>query len=395
MAEVWYYQRGDQRVGPVSSQKLKRLASVGDLQPTDLLWKEGMPQPLAASHAKGLFSSTVHWETTIPPTDSHGYDLPPPPPDATPINAAVISTFGLSTKSIQPGNALRQPWLLYGGLLWGIGFTVCGIGLMVGWAGVQTSPLADTIGGLFFFVALVLTCIGLVDKFFIHRGQAAMLRPGLRLFACIFGVTGLLGIVLPVLIPAIYAGRHAAEAYKNQGDWDKAIADYTEAIRLDPKYAMAYSERGVPTRTRATTTRPSQTTPRPSGSTRSDAIAYWNRGGATSEKGDYDKAIADYTEAIRLDPNYALAYFNRGVAYEKRATTTRPSRTSPRPSGSTRITPWRTTTGALLTTVRATWTRQSQISARPSGSIQTKQRHVALGASYTPQSINMNRPSRT
>ncbi|MDR0524545.1 MAG: tetratricopeptide repeat protein [Spirochaetaceae bacterium] len=33
------------------------------------------------------------------------------------------------------------------------------------------------------------------------------------------------------------------------------------------------------------------------------------------EKGDYDRAIGDFTQAIRLDPNYAAAYGTRGVAY--------------------------------------------------------------------------------
>jgi tetratricopeptide (TPR) repeat protein len=28
-------------------------------------------------------------------------------------------------------------------------------------------------------------------------------------------------------------------------------------------------------------------------------------------KGEFDRAIADYTEAIRLDPDYAEAYYNR------------------------------------------------------------------------------------
>jgi tetratricopeptide (TPR) repeat protein len=31
-------------------------------------------------------------------------------------------------------------------------------------------------------------------------------------------------------------------------------------------------------------------------------------------KGDYDRALADYNEAIRLDPNDALAFCNRGRA---------------------------------------------------------------------------------
>jgi tetratricopeptide (TPR) repeat protein len=70
-------------------------------------------------------------------------------------------------------------------------------------------------------------------------------------------------------------------AYDDKGDYDRAIADCTQAIRLDPNYADAYNVRGV---------------------------AYRN-------KGDYDRAIADYTQAIRLDPNYAKAYNNRGAAY--------------------------------------------------------------------------------
>jgi tetratricopeptide (TPR) repeat protein len=62
-------------------------------------------------------------------------------------------------------------------------------------------------------------------------------------------------------------------AYNNQGDYDRAIADYTEAIRLDPKYAGAFSNRGT---------------------------AYRN-------KGDNGRAIADYTEALRLNPNLTAA----------------------------------------------------------------------------------------
>jgi tetratricopeptide (TPR) repeat protein len=32
-------------------------------------------------------------------------------------------------------------------------------------------------------------------------------------------------------------------------------------------------------------------------------------------KNDYDRAISDFNEAIRLDPNFAMAYYNRGNAY--------------------------------------------------------------------------------
>jgi tetratricopeptide (TPR) repeat protein len=47
-------------------------------------------------------------------------------------------------------------------------------------------------------------------------------------------------------------------------------------------------------------------------------MAYNNRGWAYDKKGDHDKAIAEYTEAIRLDPKDAMAYNNRGWAYRKK-----------------------------------------------------------------------------
>lgn len=49
------------------------------------------------------------------------------------------------------------------------------------------------------------------------------------------------------------------------------------------------------------------------------AAAYNNRGAARSDKGDPDGAIADYNEALRLNPRYPEAYYNRGnTRYAKR-----------------------------------------------------------------------------
>jgi tetratricopeptide (TPR) repeat protein len=48
-----------------------------------------------------------------------------------------------------------------------------------------------------------------------------------------------------------------------------------------------------------------------------DAISYNNRGDAYYQQGELDKAIADYSKAIELDPAYASAYYYRGIVFEK------------------------------------------------------------------------------
>jgi len=49
-----------------------------------------------------------------------------------------------------------------------------------------------------------------------------------------------------------------------------------------------------------------------------DAEAYYNRGVSYGKKGEYDRAIADFTKALEINPRLAQAYYNRGVAYERK-----------------------------------------------------------------------------
>ena len=44
------------------------------------------------------------------------------------------------------------------------------------------------------------------------------------------------------------------------------------------------------------------------------ALAYYNRGLAKHKLGEHKEAIQDYNKAIEIDPNLGLAYLNRGVA---------------------------------------------------------------------------------
>ena len=70
------------------------------------------------------------------------------------------------------------------------------------------------------------------------------------------------------------------------------------------------------------------------------ALAYSNRGVEWKAKGDLAKAVADYDEAIKADPQQPAAYNNRGIAHAA-ADTTRPSPTMTRRPSSTRPTPRR------------------------------------------------------
>ena len=45
------------------------------------------------------------------------------------------------------------------------------------------------------------------------------------------------------------------------------------------------------------------------------AFAYSNRGEAYWKKGEHDRAITDYDEAIKINPKFAMPYNNRGVVY--------------------------------------------------------------------------------
>jgi tetratricopeptide (TPR) repeat protein len=86
-------------------------------------------------------------------------------------------------------------------------------------------------------------------------------------------------IALDPQYAAVYNNRGIA--YTDLGDLEQAIADYDQALALDPQYALAYNNRGI----------------------------------AYADLGDLEQAIADYDQAIALDPQYAFAYNNRGFAY--------------------------------------------------------------------------------
>ena len=46
--------------------------------------------------------------------------------------------------------------------------------------------------------------------------------------------------------------------------------------------------------------------------------ALFNRGFAFDKIGDFDRAIHDYSEAIKIDPNNAYTYYNKGISLDRK-----------------------------------------------------------------------------
>jgi tetratricopeptide (TPR) repeat protein len=95
-----------------------------------------------------------------------------------------------------------------------------------------------------------------------------------------------------------------------RGDWELAIADFTEAIKLDTTLAAAWAFRG-----RALIASVSFILEIEEDFSDFVVIAVDAKNITAEQKAGYNKAIADYTQAINLNPNFAPAYRDRGIAY--------------------------------------------------------------------------------
>jgi tetratricopeptide (TPR) repeat protein len=114
-------------------------------------------------------------------------------------------------------------------------------------------------------------------------------------------------------LPNPHIGRGAI--YRNRGNYDDAVAELTEAIRLRPQESVAYNHRGLAFRGKGDLDRANADYSEAIRLNASSPHAYLNRGDVRRQKGDYEGAIADYTAAIRINPTNGSAYVGRAYAY--------------------------------------------------------------------------------
>src|SRR5881628_3640501 len=81
------------------------------------------------------------------------------------------------------------------------------------------------------------------------------------------------------IVPGLTTAYNRGNLLLNEGDLDGALSDFNKAVESDPRYVMAYNNRGI----------------------------------AKIAKGDQDGAMADFNEAIKIDPHHPEAYVNRGL----------------------------------------------------------------------------------
>lgn len=103
-------------------------------------------------------------------------------------------------------------------------------------------------------------------------------------------------------------------AHKNRGQYDRAIEDYGQAIRLMPSMGLAYNGRGLAFALKGLHDRAMLDFAEAIRLMPDADFAFRNRAAAALKLGQLDSAIADYDAALRIDPRNAGSLYRRGLA---------------------------------------------------------------------------------
>ncbi len=112
-----------------------------------------------------------------------------------------------------------------------------------------------------------------------------------------------------------FAYYNRANLYASNGDFERALKDYTKALDIDSKSRDAYYNRGL---VRARMNQYDLAVQDFGKAVSMDSAfgdAYCNRGNVYYALKKYHLAISDYDKALEIDAKDGVVYFNRGLAY--------------------------------------------------------------------------------
>ena len=241
--------------------------------------------PLVERIGNALISYIAYLEKTIWPLRLAAYYPYPLVLPAAQVVACAILLVAVSIAAVIVGR--RRPYVLVG-WLWYVGTLVPAIGVVQ----VGTQAMADRYTYIPLIGIFIIFAWGTADLL-ARWPQAAMpaaIAAIMILIMCAVGSRRQVGYwengttlwthALDVTRDNYAAHTFFGNALATQGDVDRAIAEYNEALRIRPDYPEAHN----------------------------------NLGPALASKGRTDDAVTHFVEAIRLRPNYADAHNNLGVA---------------------------------------------------------------------------------
>jgi tetratricopeptide (TPR) repeat protein len=115
-------------------------------------------------------------------------------------------------------------------------------------------------------------------------------------------------------LAAVFNNR--GRAYYNKKDYDRAIEDYDQAIRLGLRDSDAYYRRGLVYFEKNDYSRAIQNFDEALNLNPDNVAMLQSRGWAYENKNDYEQAIRDYDRAISLQSGYGPALIRRAKVYE-------------------------------------------------------------------------------
>lgn len=104
-------------------------------------------------------------------------------------------------------------------------------------------------------------------------------------------------------------------SYVHQGKIEEAITEYSLALEINPKYALAYVNRGQALAIKESYTSAIEDATRAIEIDNSLTAAYINRSFAYAKLSNFGKAVKDLDTAQKLEPKNVTIYINRGGIY--------------------------------------------------------------------------------